>query len=43
MRYDIGSEVVLVGMSTLRMSRPGKTGKRGGWEEDARRYHLFTY
>ena len=39
-RYDRGSEVVLVGMLTLRMSRPGKTGKRGGGEEDAWRYHL---
>jgi hypothetical protein len=42
MRYDVGSEVVLVGISTLRMSRPGKTGKRGGWEE-ARRSHLLRY
>jgi len=43
MRYDMGSEVLLVGKSTLRMSRPGKTGKRGGWWEDARRYHLLRY
>lgn len=39
----MGSEVVLVGISTFLMSRPGKTGKRGGGEEDARRYHLLNY